>query len=127
MVKTLREKIHSDTGSTTVMSVALISVAITLIGAVGFGARVFLIHAQVDTAADLAALAAADVARGLAPGDACSVARKTVQQNGARLKKCSVNTHVGVAEVVATKKLPAPLASLESRAIAGPGTVSLSQ
>ncbi|WP_263970123.1 Rv3654c family TadE-like protein [Zafaria cholistanensis] len=40
------------------------------------------------TAADLAALAAADTARGLRPGEPCAVAAATAQRNGALLDRC---------------------------------------
>ncbi|WP_307084637.1 Rv3654c family TadE-like protein [Arthrobacter agilis] len=44
------------------------------------------------TAADLAALAAADVARGLTPGDPCRAAEVVARQHGAVMRACSVGT-----------------------------------
>ncbi len=45
---------------------------------------------QASRAADLAALAGADIARGLAAGDPCSAAAETVSRNAAEFVDCRV-------------------------------------
>lgn len=60
------------------------------------GAALLLLLAQsavaasrAAAAADLAALAAADAARGIAPGDPCAVARAVALKNNAAVRGCS--------------------------------------
>lgn len=72
------------------------------------------------TAADLSALAAADTARGLREGDACTVAAEVAGRNGAALTGCAVNAgdhSVQVDTEVAVRLVPWPATG---RARAGP-------
>ena len=63
--------------------------AIVILGGVawGVGTGVILRH-QLGNAVDAAALAAADVSRGVIPGEPCSVAREILVQAGATMVFC---------------------------------------
>lgn len=62
-------------------------------------------------AADLAALAAADTARGLVAGDPCGTAERVARDNGARLERCAlVEPERVVVDVRTTVALDGPLA-----------------
>ncbi|MBF0808287.1 hypothetical protein E4U03_06675 [Rothia nasimurium] len=85
----------SERGSSTVATVGLVC-ALLILGATCAG-LIGVITAQhrAAAAADLAALAAADAARGLAPGEPCAVAERVVQSNGAQLGGCSQPSGLG--------------------------------
>ncbi|MGQ3383956.1 Rv3654c family TadE-like protein [Glutamicibacter sp. TV12E] len=80
----------SERGSGTVVTTALVIMALLLAGVLL--AWVAAVHAAMDAAAaaDLAALAGADTARGLRQGDPCGVARSLAQANNAMLESCIV-------------------------------------
>ena len=88
------------------------------------------VNTQAARAADLAALAAADTARGLAPGDPCTHAEEAAQRNQSVLEDCvvggdlpgEVRVHVSrTTEVgVLTRVLPLPPLRAGSTARAGP-------
>ncbi|MCT1367954.1 Rv3654c family TadE-like protein [Kocuria massiliensis] len=77
-----------DRGSGTVLAVAVVALIIGLAVGVAVVGQVAAAHHRARTAADLAALAAADAARGLLSGAPCDVGRKVVEENGARLVQC---------------------------------------
>jgi secretion/DNA translocation related TadE-like protein len=78
----------SERGSGTVLAAGLGLLVIGLLSAALLMAQA-TVHAQrAASAADLAALAAADVARGLKPGDPCAAAAETAAQNNATLTSC---------------------------------------
>lgn len=83
---------HPDEGSGTVhgMTIAVLMCAllivILLLGQAGISMH------RAAKAADLAALAAADTARGLASGVPCDVARAVAQENGAVMDHCDLVT-----------------------------------
>lgn len=83
---------HPDEGSGTVhgMTIAVVMcgllIVILLLGQAGISMH------RAAKAADLAALAAADSARGLAGGVPCDVARGVAQDNGAVLDHCELVT-----------------------------------
>lgn len=70
------------------------------------------------SAADLAALAAADAARGLAPGEPCDVASRTAHANRAVLRECVVDGET-VTVAVAPQGGPVKITP-ERRSRAGP-------
>jgi len=77
-----------ERGSGTILAAGLGLLVIGLLTAVLLLAQAG-VHAQrAAAAADLAALAAADAARGLKPGDPCTVAAETALQNNASLTSC---------------------------------------
>lgn len=74
---------HSDRGSGSVLVLALCLVALALAAAVaGLGSALVARH-RAEAAADLAALAAADVLLGRAPGAPCAAAGRLVRRDRA--------------------------------------------
>ncbi|MEG2577592.1 MULTISPECIES: Rv3654c family TadE-like protein [Actinomycetes] len=85
-----RRSLRSEQGSGTVMATALVVVALLIAGAVLAWVAATRAAMQAASAADLSALAAADTARGLRPGDPCTVAALLAESNGALLAACTV-------------------------------------
>lgn len=77
-----------DAGSGTVLVVGLVAVVASLAVALALLAQATVARHRAEAAADLAALAAADVLLGRAPGDACGRAERVAALNGARLVAC---------------------------------------
>ena len=104
---------HRDEGSGTVHGLTLAGVLCALLLALLLVAQAGLATHRAARAADLAALAAADVARGLRPGIPCEEAARVAGENGAEVAACAVlepeNTSV---DVTATIELPPPLTPL---------------
>ena len=102
-----------DEGSGTVHGLTLAAVLCTLMIALLLVAQAGIATHRAAKAADLAALAAADVARGLSPGIPCETAQAVARENGADAVECAVvapeNTTV---DVTATIALPPPLTPL---------------
>ena len=98
-----------DRGSTTVLSVALGALAVILVVTVGLVAQGFLTREKARTAADTAALAAADAARGLTSGEPCNVAKEVARANGAELTDCLASADQGKAVVTVRIRLPTAL------------------
>ena len=102
-----------DEGSGTVHGLTLAAVLCTLMIALLLVAQAGIATHRAAKAADLAALAAADVARGLSPGIPCETAQAVARENGADAVECEVvapeNTTV---DVTATIDLPPPLTLL---------------
>ena len=102
-----------DEGSGTVHGLTLAAVLCTLLIALLLVAQAGIATHRAAKAADLAALAAADVARGLSPGIPCETAQAVARENGADAVECAVvapeNTTV---DVTATIALPPPLTPL---------------
>ncbi|MGX6397025.1 Rv3654c family TadE-like protein [Rothia kristinae] len=78
-----------ERGASTVAMIGVIAVIGVLLAAVCLLGHVALCTHRAATAADLAALAAADTARGLRPGVACDEAERTARDNRARLVSCA--------------------------------------
>lgn len=76
-------------GAGTVLTCGFAVLLMSLIAAVVLLAQAGAAASRAATAADLAALAAADASRGLLPGDPCTVAAETAAANGATLLSCS--------------------------------------
>lgn len=79
-----------ERGSGTVTAVGIISGLMVLLAVIHLFAAAAAGGAQAARAADLAALAAADTARGLAVGDPCTTAEAVAVRNGAVMVDCSV-------------------------------------
>ncbi|MBM7849539.1 secretion/DNA translocation related TadE-like protein [Arthrobacter roseus] len=76
---------------------------------------------RASTAADLAALAAADVARGLTPGEPCAVAGEVASRHGVELKSCQqVGAQGHIVDVTTSVHISSLLGSANGRARAGP-------
>lgn len=114
---------QTDAGAASILVLAVLMVALVLAGGVGGLSGVVLARHRAAAAADLAALAGADVLAGRAPGDACAAADEVAGANGARLGSCAPE---GADLLVSALVVPpGPLAALGSatgRARAGPGS-----
>lgn len=108
-----------ERGTATVMAVALTAFALVLMGAVGFAARSALIKAHAEGTADLAALGAADAARGKVPGEPCKVAKEMVEREGLDMADCVARTDLGTVKVEVKAKMPKPLKAIKVTAVAG--------
>lgn len=94
------------------MAMLLLTVMVLSLGQAAVAA------AKAATAADLSALAAADVYRGLADGDACKLAAEVAAAHHAVLQSCTLASDLSVQVAVSVKTaLPWPA---EGRARAGP-------
>lgn len=93
-------------GSGTVLMLAVVCVAALGLVAVLMFTAVSNAGAKAGTAADLAALAAADTARQLLPGDPCAVAAATAAANEATLAGC---TRQGPGGQVVTVRVQVPV------------------
>ncbi|GAA1174073.1 Rv3654c family TadE-like protein [Nesterenkonia xinjiangensis] len=104
---------REERGSGTVLVLAMIAALVMLIGVVHVLGTAAVAAAQAARGADLAALAGADAARGLTPGDPCTVAEAVAERNVTRLDSCQVTgrdgTEVFVSVSVGVPVLPASL------------------
>ena len=83
--------LHGQRGSGSVLAVALVG-AVTALASLSLPLYMGLAARQaVAGAADAAALAAADVAVGIAPGYPCDVAASVASANGAQLGSCQLD------------------------------------
>lgn len=107
----------SERGSAPAALLAWIGVTMTLLGALALLGQGLVAQARAATAADLAALAAADSAAVAGPAP-CGEAERTAQANGAALTACALEG----GEVTVTVRVPAGLlGEMIGRARAGPG------
>ncbi|WP_238147544.1 MULTISPECIES: Rv3654c family TadE-like protein [Micrococcaceae] len=79
-----------DQGSAAVMGIVVVMMVISLLMLVSGVSHVALMNHRAAKSADLAALAAADAARGITPGEPCDIARSLGADNGARLVHCAL-------------------------------------
>lgn len=78
----------AERGSGTVLGVAVALVLVVGLAFIGLLAQAAAGASKAATAADLAALAGADAARGITPGDACTVAAEVARKHSVRLVRC---------------------------------------
>lgn len=83
-------RIRQEHGSGTVAALGIITALILMLALVHVLSVAAVAKGQAARAADLAALAAADTARGLNSGDPCTVAEQVTLRNGAVLDDCEV-------------------------------------
>lgn len=109
----------SERGSTTVFVMVCLTLLVLIAAALGLVSAMFVAHRQAQTAADLAALAAA---RALASGGSgCPVARRVAEANRAQLARCAVEgVTVSVEVTVAGPRWLGRQDELLARARAGP-------
>ena len=115
---------QTDAGGASVLVLAVLMVALVLAGALGGLSAAVLTRHRAVTAADLAALAGADVLAGRSSGVACAAAAGVALANGARLASCAPAGRDLLVSVVV--RPPGPLAALghaTARARAGPAAV----
>ncbi|HST72222.1 Rv3654c family TadE-like protein [Kocuria sp. U4B] len=102
-----------DRGSATVHALTLTMLLGVLLLAVLLLAQAGIATHRAGKAADLAALAAADVARGLVAGDPCATAARVARDNGAALELCRpLEPERVVVDVRTSVGLRGPLARL---------------
>ena len=79
---------HPERGAGTILALGLgllvVAAAVLIVLLAQSAAMAF----RAAAAADLAALAAADAARGITPGEPCAVAADVARRNGARILSC---------------------------------------
>jgi len=108
-------------GSATVLVLVVALLTIVLASVAGGVAAVAVARARAASAADLGALAAADVLAGRATGSPCAAAARVVRAAGATPAGC--RTSGAVAEVIASTRPTGPTGRLgvtRARARAGP-------
>ena len=118
------QRLRNGQGSGTVMATALVVVALLIAGAVLAWVAATRAAMQAASAADMSALAAADTARGLRPGEPCTVAAQLAQSNGAQLASCTVepggeSVRVATYVPVGFRAMGVELYQAEARARAG--------
>lgn len=121
----------AERGSNTVTSLGLVCVllvlGLTVAGLVGIVSA----NHRAATAADLAALAGADAARGLSSGQPCTVAAAVAGSNGASLAGCALPPGLsGTVDVRVTIPIEGPFAflgSAEGLSRAGPPAVPVNK
>jgi len=85
-----RNGLSDERGSATVMSIGVLAAMAVLASGVATLAAAVEVKHRVSSAADLAALAAADVASGRRAGAPCPEAERVAEANRAHLSDCSV-------------------------------------
>jgi len=89
-----RVRADSDAGAGSVLALAIVGAAVAIaVAMTGFGTAL-VVRQRTIGAADAAALAAADVLLGAAPGDPCSVARAVAASNDAELEGCEIDGYL---------------------------------
>lgn len=110
---------HPERGAGTVLALGLgmlvVLSAVLILLLAQSGAMAF----RAAAAADLAALAAADAARGITPGEPCAVAADVARRNGARVLSCSEGTGSTV-QVRTELEVRTPVGGATGLARAGP-------
>lgn len=123
-LRTARVTDAPDHGGGTVFGLTIILVSIFLLGVVLLVGQAAILKHRAGNTADLAALAAADTARGLVPGDPCEAARQVAQENSADVLECTlVEPEMTTVDVTVGIDLPgvlAPLGQAENTSRAGP-------
>jgi len=108
--------VGGDAGAGSILALAIVGVTTTAVLGVITGVGAVTLDQRVTAAADSAALAGADAARGIVAGAACDVAAQVADGNGVELAACEVS---GTVVRVVTRATWAGL-SLTARAVAGP-------
>jgi len=123
-------RLRQETGNGTVLALLLIAVGLLASGAILVFVAATQAATRAGTAADLAALAAADTARGLREGDPCAVAQGLAERNGASVRSCVVEnpgSTVRITVAVPARFSFAQLAIYEASASARAGPPPLGQ
>lgn len=105
-----------ERGSATVVMVGVLAAVAVLCIAVAAVVTVMAARARAQTAADLAAIAAASAFHSLASADPCAIARRVAEVNGATLTQCRTSG----ADVVASTQVATPWGPARASARAGP-------
>jgi secretion/DNA translocation related TadE-like protein len=89
--RSARRTLFSEGGSGSILAMAILATVLAMASFVVPLYMVFLAQQRAAGAADTAALAAADVARGIASGIPCNLADILAAANGARLTGCETD------------------------------------
>ncbi len=100
-VRSVRALFRAETGAGGVLALALVGATILLAGLTLPIGAVLAGKQRAISAADAAALAAADVAVGIVAGFPCEAAASVAESNGARLAACEVDGLVATVSVTA--------------------------
>lgn len=112
---------HNERGSGTVLITGLGLVALLLLVSLIWLVQSAAAGQRAATAADMAALAAADAARGLSAGDPCGIAAEVAIRAGVDLVACDVGGDFqDVVEVRTVLKVSALIGAATGTARAGP-------
>ena len=110
------DPLTSDRGASTAMLLAVFAALMLLVAAALTLIQIHVAASRAAAAADLAALSAADTARGLMIGDPCTVAENTVTAHEATMTQCDLAAP-GVAHIRVAVDVPLGFtATAESRA-----------
>lgn len=108
-------------GSGTVLATALAFTVMVLLIGLALVAQALVAGQRVAVAADLAALGAADAARGLSIGEPCDIAGQIAASNGAEVRSCRILGPQGdIAEVHTVLRIAGFVGEATGRARAGP-------
>ena len=111
-----RQTLTTDDGASTAMMLTVFAALMLLLAAALTLIQVHVAASRAAGAADLAALAAADAARGLMIAEPCSLAADTVAAHGAHMTECDISAP-GVAHIHVQVEAPMGLmTTAESRA-----------
>lgn len=113
-----RRTLTDDTGASTAMMLTVFAALMLLLAGALTLLQVHVAASRAAVAADLAALSAADAARGLMLGEPCALAESTVTAHGATMTSCEIN-EPGVAHVEVHLAIPIGL-DATAAARAGP-------
>ena len=115
---------RGDAGAGAVLVVAVLAVAVVLAASAAVLAQVTAARHRADVAADLGALAAADVLVGRAAGDPCERAARVVAANGAQLRRCRTHPERSASTQAAIRPggVAAAFGEAVGRARAGPAS-----
>ena len=114
--RALTRRWRGDDGAGTVLALAIVAATfIATIAVLGVAAALAVRH-RAATAADAAALAAADVLLGAAAGEPCARSAQVASENGFELSAC----HIEGAEAVVAVRVEVLGVPVEIRARAGP-------
>lgn len=110
-------------GAATALVAVLAGLVALLLALIAAWFGVVQAQKQAASAADLAALAAADAARGLISAEPCSMAQQVMARNQAELVACDLEISGDIVRVTAAVPLPGalqPLGPARAHARAGP-------
>lgn len=112
---------RTERGSASLFAVSCLAVLLLLGSALGVVAALVHAHRVAQSAADLAALAAASA---VGAGDPCAVGAEVARANGARLDSCGVDgREVRVQVTVTGPRWLGQTGDLSAEARAGPGQI----
>lgn len=95
----MAQRTECDEGSATALSLGLSAATVIFGGAIVATLHLMSLAQEIQQVANLAALAASDVAMGVTPGIPCRIARAIVAKNGFELSSCELDGHIATVSV----------------------------